>query len=178
MNTNSLENMRDSLFILQEFVGGGTLKEVINKQHKQKQQRRPSKHYTFQDAFRWLLQIAEAIAYLHAQKPIVMHRDLKPENILLTSSDPHVADVKLVDFGLHRRIKNILPLYKTQSQTPMSTGTIVSDQGSDCEVEKLKARSFLEDSAKKSGGHRLLEAFFVGGFGREVVGDRQWIGIV
>lgn len=58
-----------------------------------------------QDAMRWALQIAEALAYLHHFSPLVVHRDLKLENILLTSPNPATADAKLADFGLHKCIK-------------------------------------------------------------------------
>ncbi len=44
----------------------------------------------------WILQIADALAYLHSQKPPVIHRDLKPENIIITPGN----QVKLVDFGV------------------------------------------------------------------------------
>lgn len=58
-----------------------------------------------QDALRWALQIAEALAYLHQFLPLIVHRDLKLENILLTSPVPSHADAKLADFGLHKMIK-------------------------------------------------------------------------
>lgn len=44
----------------------------------------------------WILQIADALAYLHSQKPPVIHRDLKPENIIITPG----GQAKLVDFGV------------------------------------------------------------------------------
>lgn len=58
-----------------------------------------------QDALRWALQIAEALAYLHQFSPLIVHRDLKLENILLTSPIPARANAKLADFGLHKMIK-------------------------------------------------------------------------
>ena len=42
--------------------------------------------YTTDEAVRWCLQIAEGLAYLHAQRPVIVHRDLKLENCLLTGA--------------------------------------------------------------------------------------------
>ncbi len=44
----------------------------------------------------WILQIADALAYLHGQKPPIIHRDLKPENIIITPQNTAM----LVDFGV------------------------------------------------------------------------------
>ncbi len=44
----------------------------------------------------WINQMADALAYLHAQKPSIIHRDLKPENIIITPAD----QAMLVDFGV------------------------------------------------------------------------------
>ena len=40
--------------------------------------------YTTEEALKWCLQLAEGLAYLHAQRPVIVHRDLKLENCLLT----------------------------------------------------------------------------------------------
>ena len=42
--------------------------------------------YTTEEALQWCLQIAEGLAYLHAQRPVIVHRDLKLENCLLTGA--------------------------------------------------------------------------------------------
>lgn len=44
----------------------------------------------------WIIQVADALAYLHAQKSPIVHRDIKPENIRVRSS----GDAVLVDFGI------------------------------------------------------------------------------
>jgi len=47
-------------------------------------------------AIGWISQIADALVYLHGQRPPVLHRDIKPANIRITP-DGHAV---LVDFGL------------------------------------------------------------------------------
>lgn len=42
--------------------------------------------YSFTDALRWMIQLAEGLAYLHSHKPLIIHRDLKLENCLLTGA--------------------------------------------------------------------------------------------
>jgi serine/threonine protein kinase len=44
----------------------------------------------------WAQQLADALSYLHSQKPPILHRDIKPGNLKLTPS----GLLKLVDFGL------------------------------------------------------------------------------
>ena len=41
-----------------------------------------------------MLQICEAIAYLHAKN--IMHKDMKPENVMI---DPLTLQVKVIDYG-------------------------------------------------------------------------------
>ncbi|GIL57301.1 hypothetical protein Vafri_12551 [Volvox africanus] len=79
-----------------EFMDGGTLKRVISRQMVDVSRQL----YSYTDAFRWALQIAEGLEYLHSSQPVVIHRDLKPENIMIRGSDLHTADVKIADFGL------------------------------------------------------------------------------
>jgi serine/threonine-protein kinase len=44
----------------------------------------------------WANQLADALTYLHNQKPPILHRDIKPSNLKLTPG----GLLKLVDFGL------------------------------------------------------------------------------
>lgn len=47
----------------------------------------------------WIIQVCEALSYLHKQSPPVIHRDIKPANIKI---DPKGRAV-LVDFGIAKR---------------------------------------------------------------------------
>ncbi|KAJ7345506.1 hypothetical protein JRQ81_001456 [Phrynocephalus forsythii] len=55
------------------------------------------------DIIRLVRQILEGISYLHQNN--IVHLDLKPQNILLSSIYP-LGDIKIVDFGMSRKIGN------------------------------------------------------------------------
>ncbi|KAA0173108.1 hypothetical protein FNF27_05457 [Cafeteria roenbergensis] len=46
---------------------------------------------------RWVRQILEGLAHLHAQRPPIIHRDIKPENLLYNSSE---GVIRIADFGI------------------------------------------------------------------------------
>jgi len=55
-----------------------------------------------------LLDVAEGMAYLHSQDPIILHRDLKSCNMLLTKpikNEGQTPHAKVADFGLSRAAK-------------------------------------------------------------------------
>ena len=80
-----LEEVEDlGTCIIEEYIEGQTLKEIIQENTLNKGQ--------YQNI---LLQICEALSYIHHRQ--IIHRDLKPENIMLTDNGQHV---KLIDFGL------------------------------------------------------------------------------
>ncbi|KAM9780115.1 serine/threonine kinase 17a like [Neosynchiropus ocellatus] len=60
--------------------------------------------FTEKDVIRLARQILDGVAFLHRNN--VVHLDLKPQNILLTSARP-LGDIRIVDFGLSRRMDNI-----------------------------------------------------------------------
>ncbi|KAA8585342.1 serine/threonine kinase 17a like [Etheostoma spectabile] len=59
------------------------------------------------DVIRLAKQILNGVAFLHRNN--VVHLDLKPQNILLTSARP-LGDIRIVDFGLSRRMDKITEL--------------------------------------------------------------------
>uniref|UniRef100_A0A3Q0S2G8 Serine/threonine-protein kinase 17A n=1 Tax=Amphilophus citrinellus TaxID=61819 RepID=A0A3Q0S2G8_AMPCI len=60
--------------------------------------------FTEKDVIRLAGQILTGVAFLHRNN--VVHLDLKPQNILLTSATP-LGDIRIVDFGLSRRMDDI-----------------------------------------------------------------------
>ncbi len=77
----------DRQYMVMDFIEGQNLQEKI------KSQSRPLPEI---EALEIIIQICEALIYLHRQKPPVIHRDIKPQNIKVTPAGKAV----LVDFGL------------------------------------------------------------------------------
>ena len=69
-----------------------------------------------------LIDVAEGLSYLHAQKPAVIHRDLSPKNILLKAGKGEVPVAKIGDLGVARMIK--ADSKKTQSALTKAPGTV------------------------------------------------------
>uniref|UniRef100_A0A667WYF8 Serine/threonine-protein kinase 17A n=1 Tax=Myripristis murdjan TaxID=586833 RepID=A0A667WYF8_9TELE len=60
--------------------------------------------FTEKDVIRLARQILTGVSCLHRNN--VVHLDLKPQNILLTSAKP-LGDIRIVDFGLSRRMDKV-----------------------------------------------------------------------
>jgi eukaryotic-like serine/threonine-protein kinase len=75
-------------YLVLEFVPGQNLQQWLDE---------TDEYLDEQKALDWALQICDALAYLHSQKPQpVIFRDLKPSNIML---DPY-NHIRLIDFGI------------------------------------------------------------------------------
>ena len=70
-----------------------------------------------------LVDVAEGLSYLHAQRPIVIHRDLSPNNILLKKGSKwEIPIAKISDLGVAKIIK--ADDKKTQSRLTKVPGTV------------------------------------------------------
>lgn len=73
-------------YLVMDYLPGDDLQTLIEREGRQSHQR----------VLNWAVQLADALAYLHSQKPPVTHRDIKPANIKLREDGTAV----LVDFGI------------------------------------------------------------------------------
>jgi eukaryotic-like serine/threonine-protein kinase len=86
----------DGLVVMwMEYVPGETLLERLGDDEKP----RP---VSLEEVMAWLHDIAEALAYLHAEDPPLIHSDLKLDNVLLENGQR----VRLADFGQSRTIED------------------------------------------------------------------------
>ncbi|KAM9345803.1 serine/threonine kinase 17a like [Symphorus nematophorus] len=114
--------------------------------------------FTEKDVIRLAKQILTGVAFLHRNN--VVHLDLKPQNILLTSARP-LGDIRIVDFGLSRRMDNITevreilgtPEYvapEILSYEPISTATDMWSIGVLTYVMLTGASPFLGDDKQET----------------------------
>ncbi|CEM36746.1 unnamed protein product [Vitrella brassicaformis CCMP3155] len=88
---------RNFIYAVMEACTGGELFTRLEKR----------KFFTEALAAKLMRQMALACQHLHSRQ--VVHRDLKPENFLF-ADDSEDATLKLIDFGLSKRVKNDRPL--------------------------------------------------------------------
>lgn len=75
---------------------------------------------TEDEGWRLLRDCANALDYLHGQKPPILHQDIKPANILMGDDGTY----KLTDFGVSTQLKTTLSRMSNQEQVLSSAGTI------------------------------------------------------
>lgn len=77
-------------YLVMDFIPGKDLRTLMV------EARQENRFLAESDVRSWAYQLADALTYLHNQKPTILHRDIKPSNLKLTPS----GLLKLVDFGL------------------------------------------------------------------------------
>ncbi len=101
---NAFFNEGDSYYLVQEYVPGITLREMISRTGPLPEQR----------SLKIFGQLASALDYAHAKG--ILHRDIKPSNIMV---DPENGDfVKVMDFGIARLVDD---LHLTQTGNTVGT---------------------------------------------------------
>lgn len=89
------ETSHDIVLVLECAAGGEIFNQCVGDS---------DEAFTEEDVIRLVKQILSGVAFLHRNN--VVHLDLKPQNILLTSARP-LGDIRIVDFGLSRRMDSI-----------------------------------------------------------------------
>eukprot|EP00966_Prymnesium_polylepis_P208397 4827787-Prymnesium_polylepis.1 len=106
LDTDAMDNI--VICLLMEYCDGGDLWETIASARRERRQLDQTM------CTGWLLQLIQALRYLHAQN--ILHRDIKPENIFITTAESGDTAVKLGDFGLAMSMEG--EATKTQVGTP------------------------------------------------------------
>lgn len=77
----------DRQFLVMEFIAGNDLFDTLQK---------TKEPFSLKDVTPWVIQLLEALDYLHHLKPPIIHRDIKPQNLKLNEWQK----IKLLDFGI------------------------------------------------------------------------------
>jgi tRNA A-37 threonylcarbamoyl transferase component Bud32 len=97
------------------------------------------KPFNWDEALTILVEITTALSAAHGEG--IVHRDLKPDNIYLSASKCGDRQVKLLDFGIAKLLKQDQALSTTQSGVQMGTPYYMSPE--QCLGKPLDARADL-----------------------------------
>ena len=53
---------------------------------------------------KWMIQMCDALAYLHSRTPVILHNDIKPANIIINHND----DICLIDFNISTDVQDVV----------------------------------------------------------------------
>jgi serine/threonine-protein kinase len=77
-------------YLVMDYVPGQDFQQIVQ------EARSEGRFLDEKDVLSWVMQLCDALTYLHSQIPPVLHRDVKPANVKLMPD----GRIKLVDFGL------------------------------------------------------------------------------
>lgn len=80
-----------TIYVVMDYIEGESLDKILEAEGVQPEEK----------VIVWAKQIADALAYLHAQKPPIIYRDMKPANVMLKPE----GNIKIIDFGIAREYK-------------------------------------------------------------------------
>jgi serine/threonine protein kinase/Flp pilus assembly protein TadD len=81
---------RGNYYFVMEFVPGRSLEKILE------DSKGPLPE---EQTIKWMMQVCEALTYIHTRNPPIILRDLKPGNIMITPDN----EVQLIDFGIARK---------------------------------------------------------------------------
>lgn len=87
-----IEKTKDYIYVVMDHVEGDPLDKVVREGGPQSEE----------DVQDWMLQVCDALGYLHRQEPPIIYRDMKPNNVMLHPD----GYVKLIDLGVAREYKD------------------------------------------------------------------------
>ena len=85
-------------YLVMEFIEGNTIMQIQQRILRQKRRLEEGR------VLGWLIQVLDALDYLHTRPKPIIHRDIKPENLILAAD----GRVMLVDFGLMKQVEEQL----------------------------------------------------------------------
>ncbi|XP_031415279.1 serine/threonine-protein kinase 17A [Clupea harengus] len=94
INLHEVYETPSEMVLLLEYASGGDLFEQCVAEH--------TGAFSQEEVKVLMRQILEGVGFLHSNN--IVHLDLKPQNLLLTSTNP-LGDIKIVDFGLSRVVR-------------------------------------------------------------------------
>ena len=120
----------NALYVVMDYVPGKDLAKTM----RENRAARNGAVYAYpqEDVIDWGIQLADALGYLHTQKPPVIYRDMKPGNVMLQDD----GSVKIIDFGIAREFKDNQSL----DTTPLGTRGYASPEAAE-KVSQTDARS-------------------------------------
>ncbi len=92
VNIADIEKTENYIYVVMDHVEGQSLDKVVRENGPQSEE----------DVKNWMVQVCDALDYLHSQTPPVIYRDMKPSNIMLRPD----GNVKLIDLGVAREYKD------------------------------------------------------------------------
>lgn len=90
-------------YLVMDFIEGENLWEIVERRGEPLDER---------TALTTMVQVCQAVSYLHQQYPPVIHRDIKPQNIKITPAGQAV----LVDFGIAKQVTDDAEQTQTGAQ--------------------------------------------------------------
>lgn len=80
-----------TIYVVMDYIEGESLDKILAEYGAQPEEK----------VIAWAMQIADALSYLHGQKPPIIYRDMKPANVMLKPE----GNIKIIDFGIAREYK-------------------------------------------------------------------------